>query len=256
MTALVHPRRGSRPVALAALLILSLLAGPTRAADLDQAVAAYRAGDHAAASQAFAELAAAEGDPDRAAVLHANAGTAAARAERFGQAVWHLEAALRLAPRDEPARRNLDQVRVRLGQSTRAAASFAETVQRLPVQLSLREARLGLALLATLGLVLAALARLGLAPAATGRLALLTLALAGLWWLADGWSRDRDRQRAVVLEPVVVRAEPAADGKELFRLEPGTVVRSEELRGAWRLVETDSGGRGWTGAGLVREAGG
>lgn len=224
--------------------------------DLSAAVTAYRAGFFAEALAAFDLLAQAEPDDGRRAVLHANAGTAAARAERFGEAVWHLREALRLSPRDALARRNLRQVQARIGGDSAAEQDLSSTLARLPLQLTRGEAHIAGSVLFAVGLLLIALRRAGVGGRRLSVLALSLALLAAGWWALDGWARARHLSSAVVLEPVAVRGEPSADGKLLFRLDPGTLVRHDEARGGFALVETSAGGRGWLPLVSVRRAGG
>jgi len=217
------------------------------------AVTAYRDGDYGEARDLFSLLAAGDADPARRALLHTNAGTAAARAGDLGLAIWHLEAALRNAPRDATARRNLDQVRARLGQAGLAASSFTEGLLRLPLWLSKSESAQLLGGLAALVLVLLCFRRQ--APKAAPRAALFVALVGLLAWVGFGDARERDLERAVVVADAQVRAEPRDEGKLLFRLEVGTVVRSEENRGDWQLVETDAGGRGWAPGNSIKLAG-
>jgi len=217
------------------------------------AVGAYRDGSYDDARHLFALLAAGEPDLVRRAVLHANAGTAAARSDDFGMAIWHLEAALRNAPRDETARRNLDQVRARLGQASLSAASFTETLLRLPLWLTRAEFDQLFGAMAAVILALLCVRRR--APRVVPRLA-IAVGLVGLvLWTGLREARTRDLERSVVVSNVPVLAEPREQGKLLFRLDMGTIVRAEERRGDWQLVETDAGGRGWARAASVRQAG-
>ncbi len=217
------------------------------------AVTAYRKGAYGESLDLFSLLAAGDADPARRALLHTNAGTAAARSGDLGLAIWHLEAALRSAPRDATARRNLDQVRARLGQASLAASSFTESLLRLPLWLAKSESDQLLAGLAGLALALLCLRRR--APKAAPRAALFVALVGLLAWVGFDRARERDLDRAVVVADAQVRAEPRDEGKLLFRLEVGTVVRSEENRGDWQLVETDAGGRGWAPSPSIKLAG-
>ena len=222
----------------------------------ERAVAAYRDRRYPAALESFAALAAEEPDPGRRAVLHANAGTAAARAHQLGEAIWHLETAGRLAPRDAVVRRNLERIRGRVtGQDTSETSQFTEALLRLPLILTPAETgRLVAALLAAALLLLAG-RRAGWLGRGLTWTALILLALAGGCWLATERARAQDAQRAVVLEDAPVRAEPGPKGTVLFRLGAGTVVRDEQQRGDWVLIETAGGGRGWALVETVRRAG-
>lgn len=215
-------------------------------ADFDTAVQLYRDHHYGEAAAAFAELARDEPDPGRAAVLHADAGTAAARAESWGEAVWQLRKARLLAPRDPIAAANLARVRAVLGEGSSEAAHFTETLRELPLHLTPAEsdalcgAAVGLALL-LLALRRALPARRALATVAAG-----LLVLAAGWWPASLKAWNSARARAVIIPPTAVgHAEPDVGSEVLFRLGAGALVRGEEERHGWRLVESDGGARGW-----------
>lgn len=237
--------------ALLALLALSA-AAPARAA-LEQpalvadAVEAYRQGDYAAALEGFAALAAGETDPARRAVLHANAGTAAAHADDLGVAVWHLRAALADAPRDAVARRNLALVRARIadGAAQPSEDALSATLRRLPLWLTTGEVATLCGLAGLLALLLVAAWRAGFAPrgvAWTG-VGVGVAALLFLW--ASSSVRAEEARRAVALQPLVIRGEPEADGRVVLQLAAGHLVRVDDDRGEWTLIETAGGGRGW-----------
>jgi hypothetical protein len=252
-------RRPGLATALAAfVLALALPATLAAAPDagMDEAIDAYRSQRYGEAHEAFAFLAAGELDAGRRAVLHADAGTAAARAERFGEAIWHFHEALRAAPRDAVARRNLAQLELRLGAGRESSEDLTETIMRLPLVLTEREAHLGGTSLLTLAILLVVLRRAGFGGRFLTTAALLLFALGALWWVLDGAARTVDLRRSVVLSHTQVHGEPSDQGKVLFRLDPGTVVLHQEDRGAWTLVETTAGGRGWLPSPSVRRAGG
>ncbi|MFT7463261.1 MAG: hypothetical protein ACI9EF_001605 [Pseudohongiellaceae bacterium] len=234
-------------------IVTPVLDGALQQHGFAAAVDAYRQGDYAEALELFGLLAAGDPDPERRAMLHANAGTAAARAGSLGQAVWHLEAALRCAPRDSTARRNLDQVRTRLGQPSLSAGSFTESLARLPLWLSPAESGQLLGVLGAVALVLLCLRRRWPRVGPRGALAVCALGLA--FFFAWDKARAHDLDRAVVVAAAQVRAEPREEGKLLFRLDLGTVVNSRERRGDWQLVETDGGGRGWAPGEAIKLAG-
>lgn len=220
---------------------------------LAEAVDAYRAERYDRATGLFAVLAEAEEDPERAAILHSNAGTAAARDGRLGEAVWQLRRARHLAPRDEIAATNLDRVLVLLGAGESEARHFTESLLAMPLLLTREEGRSAAAALAGFALLLLAAARL------TGRgrrgawLAgvLLVLALAWLGVARLAW--ERELSCAIVIDDVVSgHAEPDEHSEVLFRLSAGTSVVAEEQRRGWRLVESSAGARGWVAAEQVR----
>lgn len=235
----------------------------TTASTFAEAVDAYRGGAFERAAALFARLAEQEPDRARRAVLHGNAGTAAARAQHLGEAIWHLEAALRGLPRDPGLRRNLAMVRAGLpdahltaaGADARDASDFSASLRRLPLWLDEDETSLGLAIVGAAALVLLAGVRAGRLPIRAAHGAALLLVLDGAWWLAADAMRAADASRAVVIRQVEVRGEPAPDARVVVTLGPGIVVRDEDVRGAWRLVETAGGARGWVPVEDVRAAG-
>ncbi len=230
----------------------------TRAGDdvaFADAVAAYQHRDYENALALFAELASTEGDAGRRAVLHFDAGTAAARAGAVGEAVWHLDAALRLDPGLAAAAVNLAQVQAELGTIETEETQFASALARLPLRWTPRVTSRAVAGLFGLGLLLLALWRMSRAGRGTGWAVagLVCVLLAGGVWLASDFARALDRERAVVVaERVAVRAEPDAASEVLGRLQQGTEVRHDDERRGWRLVETAQGARGWVLADQVR----
>lgn len=220
------------------------------------AVESYGNGQYDAAFELFAELAEFEPDLARRAVLHANAGTAAARAEDWGESFWHLEAAWRIDPGDPRVRRNLEQVRALSGAAGEDTPAFWETLRRLPLDMTEADVSRLVGLLAALAILLLAVSRAGWAGRRTAWTALVVgVAAVGLAMGSDA-ARAWDVRRAVVVEGVAVRAEPTLEGRVLFRLPAGAVVQDEESRDDWRLVETSAGARGWAPMIQVRAAGG
>lgn len=212
-----------------------------------QAVEAYRQRDHAQALTLFADLAAEETDNTRRALLHFDAGTAAARAGASGEAVWHLDAALRFDPDLSVATVNLRQVQAELGTTEETEETqFTSALKRLPLRWTPRVTRRIVAGLLALGLLLLALWRAGPGGRGAALAGVVCLFLAGGWHLASDLARALDRERAVVVaERVAVRSEPADGAEVLGRLQQGTEVRHDDERRGWRLVETAQGARGW-----------
>lgn len=222
-------------------------------ADFAGAVEAYREARYGQATDAFAALAAAEVDGGRAAVLHGNAGTAAARAERWGEAVWHLRRACELSPRDPVAAVNLERVRALLGQGESEARQFTTTLLALPLHFTPHENRALSSLAAGVALALLAAWRTGRTGGRAAALAVTLLLLAAAWALYAAAAWRREATRAVVLAPVVTgRVEPDAGADALFRLSAGTVVRWDEARHDWLLIQSDAGARGWVPGAEVR----
>jgi len=220
--------------------------------DFAGAVALYERGDYADAAAAFGQLAAHEPDARRRAELHANAGTAAARAEDFGLALWHLESAGVGTPRDASVQRNLTMVRAWLGEGDvspdRLPAGWSDSV----LLLSARERQLVAAGLFTLALLLLALrrrGRLGRGTTVTAvGCALLGVALLG----AARHALDERATHAILLADASVRGEPDVAAESLFRLAEGAEVRVLESRGEHRLIVTADDDKGWVRAELAR----
>jgi hypothetical protein len=221
----------------------------------DVAVETYGQGGYALAMEQFARLAEQEPDAGRRSVLHANAGTAAARAEQWGEATWHLEAAWRIDPGDPHVRRNLEQVRVLSGAGEDESPGFLETLIRLPLMMTEAAVDRWVGWIAAAAILLLAACRARLAGRRTAWIAVVVGAGAVGLALGSDAARAWDARRAVVIEGVAVRAEPTPEGRVLFRLPPGAVVRDEEQRDAWRLLETPAGARGWAPVEQVRGAG-
>ncbi len=227
----------------------------------ERAVAVYRAGDFVRAMGLFAAAAELERDGPRRALCHGNAGTAAARGNRLGEAVWHLESAQRLTPRDPTVELNLAQVRALVGTGETEASHFTEALLRMPLWLTPAEVELAVAGLVGLALLVAALWRLAGGGGGEARgparplgwlaVALLVIAL-GAWAWDRSVRRAAARDAVVVTEIVAVRGEPQDDGRVLFRLSAGAVVGDEEVRRGWRLIETSEDARGWVPLDAVR----
>ncbi|MHC4845801.1 MAG: hypothetical protein ACYTCU_06540, partial [Planctomycetota bacterium] len=222
---------------LAVLLGAVPAAGTPRAADgLQQAIDAYRAEQYGLAAGLFSELAEAETDDQRAAVLHVNAGTAAAKADRPGEAVWQLRRALHLAPRDEIAAVNLERVLVLLGEGKVEQQSFTETLLGVPLLMTRRETATLAASLAGLALLLLAVLRWRGRARRGAWLAGVLLVLAALGVGIGRLAWNREEARAIVIDEVVNgHAEPDERSEIRFRLAAGTTVMTEELRRDWRL---------------------
>lgn len=241
------PRPGDDPPADAAAV--EAQATPGEDLDFAGAVRAYRERRYVEAGLAFGRLAQAEPDAGRRAVLHANAGTALARAKRLGEAAWQLRLALSEDPRDPVAAANLARVSELLGHGGEDRLRFTNALRELPLLLSRGENALLGAALAGLALALVAVRRLGRAPRAIVPPAAALLVL-GLGWSAlarAAWA-EHDARAVVLRDATPGHAEPDEASEILFRLPEGEVVRRDEERRGWRLVETPAGARGWVAA--------
>lgn len=222
-------------------------------ADLADALQLYRDHHYAEAAAAFDSLARAETDAGRAAVLHVDAGTAAARAESWGEALWQLHRAQMLAPRDAAAAENLQRVSAMASHGAGEAEHFTQTLRELPLHLTRAEDDAACGAAAGLALALLAGGRARILPRVLGWVAVALLLASGAWWLASRAAWFDAASRAVIIPPTAVgRAEPDASSEVLFRLSGGTLVHAEEERRGWRLVEADGGARGWVAADEAR----
>jgi Bacterial SH3 domain len=214
--------------------------------DLDAALQLYRDRHYDEAASAFAALARAEPDAGRAAVLHANAGTAAARAESWGEAVWQLRRARQLAPRDETAAVNLARVQAIAGDGASGEAHFTQTLRELPLRLTRDESDALCGAAVSLALLCLALRRALPTRRFPVLAAVLLLAAAAVWWPVSHKAWNSAHVRAVIIPRTAVgRAEPDEHSEALFRLAAGAIVRAEDERHGWRLVESEAGARGW-----------
>jgi len=221
--------------------------------DFPSALQLYRDRQYDEAAAAFAELAATEPDPGRAAVLHADAGTAAARAEQWGEAVWQLRRARQLAPREPLAATNLDRVRALLGEGESEAAHFTQTLRELPLRLTAAESDALCGAAVGLSLLLLAVRRVVPSRRLLVSAAVLLLVLAAAWWPASRAAWAAAHATAVIIPRTAVgHAEPDERSESLFRLGEGTLVRAEDERHGWRLVESAAGARGWVKADEAR----
>ena len=221
--------------------------------DLQGALQLYREQQYPEAARAFDALARAEPDPGRAAVLHTDAGTAAARAEDWGEAIWQLQRARLLAPRDAVAAENLQRVNAMLSEGTTEAQQFTQTVRELPLHLTLAEDHAACGAAAGLAFALLAARRAALLPRVAGWLAVGLLVAACGWWVASGAAWRAATWRAVIIPKTAVGyAEPDASSEKLFRLSEGTLVATDDARQGWRLVQAEGGARGWVAADEAR----
>ncbi len=225
----------------------------------EDATRMYHERRYEAAADTFASALEHETDRARRAVLHANAGTASARADDLGVALWHLEAARRLDPGLPEVARNLQIIRARLRESDEASApppSFFEEFLGLPLRMTpVTSSRLTAALIAAALLGLA-LWRAGVVGKRGVWMSVLLLLAALTWQTFDSVARTIDLDRAVVVTDIVpVRGERQLDADVLYRLSAGSIVSADPVIDGWRRIETDADLRGWVTAESVRLAG-
>jgi len=231
---------------------LSAQSADTRSA-FEAAVEDYRAQRYAEAAARFSDLADGEADRARRAVLRANAGTAAARAERLGEAAWQLRQALLDNPGDAVAEANVARVLELLGHGGGEHASLAAAVKQWPLRLSRpRGEVLGTALIGVALLGLAAWRLYGLRRGVAGA-SLAVLIAGGGWLLLTHSAWEAVPHRAVILhDAVAARSEPDLQGDVLFRLPEGELVQHDDERRGWRLIQSAAGARGWVPAESAR----
>jgi tetratricopeptide (TPR) repeat protein len=239
------------------VVVLALLAGGARAQESRDAaaIAAYRAGDLAAARQGWTQVLAAEprseGD-ERGRVLF-NLGNLAYREGRTLESVGWFSASLRLRPRDADTWANLEHARREAKLEPADRGDLRATLRRLLAASTPAEARL----LALVGLLAwaAALAFEALRGGRAGRwLAIggagFALLLSGPW-LHGVWTHVD--QPALVIEDgqALVRSEPRADAAVVAEAQPGAEVEAVDALPGWTKIRVADGTEGWVGAAAV-----
>ena len=237
---------------VATVLMLIVLALPLRAQEEADAVARgnelYRAGDFAAAAQAYREAIEQGQDGPR---VHYNLGNALYLSERPGEAIAHYLAAVRMAPRDDDVRANLERA-----YAQRSVGPPAPPVSWLHAMLEHLTGRFTLADLAVAAAVCwwatvgaAALLILGVRrPHRVRRLvwglgvitALLIALALGRWW---GYHH---LERAVIVaEAGQICTGPGESFEVVESAGEGVVVRVVRRDARWAEVVGESGTHGW-----------
>jgi len=230
---------------IALLALLPLLVGD--AVDLDRRAAeAYRAKEYATAAALWEEaLAEAEGPGERARLLY-NLGNGSYRRERYLEAVGWYTAALRVAPRDGAAWKNLELARSKAELDPADRGDLASTVQRLLSSLTLAEAQ-WLLLGALLGWAVCLGGEALRGGRAWRRAALLGLLVASACAGPLAWHGLQGQGRPLMIQQAAGatgRSEPRPDAASLARLDPGETVRWRDELPGWVAVEAD-GRRVW-----------
>ena len=236
------------------LLVASVALGvAARAADARDAaaVAAYRAGDLAAARAGFVAALDAEprpAGPERARLL-ANLGNVAFREGAVLESVGWYTASLRLRPRHGDTWANLEHARRKAGLEPADRGDLRATVERLLGAFTPGEAR-WLALVGIAGLAAALLfealrgGRIGRWTAAGGAgfaLLLSSPSLHGAW-------TSRDAPALVVTEGSArVRSEPRADAAVVAEVPAGAEVEVTDALPGWVKIDAGEGNSGWVG---------
>lgn len=209
-------------------------------------VQSYRDGAWADARANFLEALSA-GGVERASVLR-NLGNVAYREGKPLEAAGWFTAAVREAPRDAEAWRNLEFARREAGLDPADRGDLRDTAVRLATMLRLDEAeRLVLGLLGLLALVLVWEAlRGGLASKVAACSVAVLLALAfvpyGVQWAAQ------DARIHFVIQPegAALNSEPRDAAALVGRLAPASVVEQIDALPGWVRVRSDAGLSGWS----------
>jgi len=250
--------RTARWFALAAVLVVLLpvpapAATPAPRALLERAAAAAEAGRWQDAERDLrAVVEQGVHDPE----AWYDLGTVLAHEGKYGEAVLALRRALRLDPRHEDARANLEWVRGRLADTSEGADGGREILARW---LALLPERGTLAAAITLEWIGTALLLVGLlggrrrgggrrrAPALR-RAGITVLVLAVLLAtppLGLAWLRATDRSAVVLAERAEARSGPGPDNPVLFTVHEGLEVELGRARGDWVYVRVPGGPAGW-----------
>jgi tetratricopeptide (TPR) repeat protein len=231
---------------IAPLLALAALAssGPAGAeAFVKQAEQAYLARDFATAEKWYA---AAINAGAESADLEYDFGTAAAQDGDLGQAVLHLERALKRSPWDGDARENLSRIREKRVDKVVGQDLGDSPVQRLLHGLPVAWLSWAFAALWVLAFLLLALRRVrGLAVAG----AVLALGCGGLAWAAD--RADSIPFGVVTAKVAEVRSGPDPKLPTSFEIHEGLKVVLENREDGYVRVRLANGLEGWIEAPLV-----
>ena len=248
------PRRVLLPV----LALLALFGGDLPRAggtgDLlaRRAAEAYHRGDYAEARRIYLLLREAEGDG---AALHFDLGNCALKAGDLGRAILEYRRALRLDPRFQPARTNLEAARRLLPARVPpyAVPPWEAFLASLPEGLP-EAAVLVLSLLACLSAALVLLLPPGEARRFWARFlaASVLLGLLSALLMAGSDAVLPRRRPVVVVAPAEVTAAPESGGKVLAILPPGSEILRVAEAGSRSLVLWGEG-RGWTDSSAVEE---
>lgn len=197
-------------------LLMMLLVAAAGRAQQDDPVAAYRAGDYAAADRGFARRFAESGDYR----LHRARGNCLVRLDRLPEALWAYESARLATPRDAELLANLRLVRARLGLPPPATGVAAELLALRDALTSAERVAVAALLAAALGVALVA-SRRRVGPRWLAALLSVPAVLAAAEVLWIGPSRP---PTAVVLERSAITSEPRADLAPIAIILPGVSV--------------------------------
>lgn len=222
-------------------------APPAGSSNYDRALAAYQATEYSKAHELWLAALAETGPdaPDRATVLY-DLGNVAFRRKRPLEAAGWYTASLRLAPRNDDARHNLELVRREAGLEPADRGDLQATAKRLLTMLTVEECeRIALALGALLALALAWEAlRGGVAAKATGLVLAALLAGALAPWTYQVALGNRTLVFVTQPEGADLRSEPREGSALIGRLPPASEVeRIDDVPGWVRVTQGDA--KGW-----------
>ncbi len=177
-------------------------------------------------------------------------GTVLAHEGKYGEAILALRRALRLDPRHEDARANLEWVRARLADASEGTDGARDLLARWLALLPERGALVAAIALEWIGaaLLLFGLFRARRRAAALRRAGIAALVLAALLALPPlglAWLRATDRSAVVLAERAEARSGPGEDNPVLFTVHEGLEVELGRARGDWVYVRVPGGPAGW-----------
>lgn len=236
----------------------------------------YKEGDYEEAIERYQQLVD-NGVVDK--NLYYNLANAYYKADDLGRAVLYYERTLRMAPRENDARENLDLVRTQLKdkqfvkQQNRVLAALVVLHNRLTTREMFLLASLSYIVLCMIAIafVLRESPRLRsfynrVSIVSPGRLLglnfshdlILAMVVAAIVLFTTGFSTFRKiekelrRSEAVVLaEEVPVLSSPTDDATLQFRIHEGTLVLIRDERGGWFRIQLPGGLSGWVARGAV-----
>lgn len=245
----VRGKSSSLKKVLPALLLL--LAIPMGAAEWEDGVAAYEAGDYAGAVSAWSAI---EAEGLESVDLYYNLGNAWFKQDEPAKAILYYERALRLAPSDKDVKHNLEFAR------TFTQDRIEEIPEILIEQVGHKICNimpsnawcalffvfLGLAICCALLYLLSRIQSRRKAGFFTG-IAMVVLSLLCLDFAQWQWSDFNKDNHAIVMRAVSsAKSSPSQTAsKDLFVLHEGTKVKVLDTVGEWVSVELSDGRQGW-----------
>jgi tetratricopeptide (TPR) repeat protein len=233
-------------------IFLTLLIAGFAVADpssqFDEGLRLYREGDWVNAIEVWEDL---KASGYQSGELNYNLGNAYFRNGDVGKAVVHYERALRMLPRDQDIKHNIEiaQLAVVDRIETPVRLSVWRWIDNLRDALTLRELIrifqiLGFVLVIAIGLFL--YGPIGF----RNKLRTATYVLAAVYLLIGGWygwrARLDSRPQAVVMaEEAETYSGPDDTTTRLFTLHEGTIVRSREQLSDWVRIRLADGREGW-----------